>query len=382
MHKHDDIPVYFGMALERPFASVLNSRQTKMPKGDEQWIRRTIDAVRHLIDRNVTILTSLGMHTWNILAWSANFYGGKQIIILPLFPDDDPEDIVQDVLEDFALDASRVGFAFYRTDSTPTRPKGALIERDRQIIRLSDEIVPISIRPNGNLEREIANSAQSWAKVSDAFRVDYTKPKRYNPLSGCDIEAVRAKFSGRWELLTHWTHSFPEPWPRETSADFYKAIALSGTEYPRSAMKTLERILSSGKIFGTKARFRNDFPNVSFTSLDPANAVKLMKWDSRSGRWSMEPYGIAIDIETARDIGVRKVIYGDETLFERLSDDDRLFFQPHGKKGDWSRELEWRHIGDFQISEIPREKILAIVPTECQAESIREKFGLDAVSLI
>jgi len=96
----------------------------------------------------------------------------------------------------------------------------------------------------------------------------------------------------------------------------------------------------------------------------------------------MEPYGIAIDIETARDIGVRKVIYGDETLFERLSDDDRLFFQPHGKKGDWSRELEWRHIGDFQISEIPREKILAIVPTECQAESIREKFGLDAVSLI
>ena len=43
--QNKNLPFYFGPPLERPFAAVLNSRQSKTPRGAERWIENTVAAV-------------------------------------------------------------------------------------------------------------------------------------------------------------------------------------------------------------------------------------------------------------------------------------------------------------------------------------------------
>ena len=69
--------------------------------------------------------------------------------------------------------------------------------------------------------------------------------------------------------------------------------------------------------------------------------------------------------------------YGDDRLWESLSDVDRPFFQRAETRHqatdhviDWRREQEWRHIGDVDLSKLPRDAALVFVPTDDEARQL------------
>ncbi len=373
--QNKNLPFYFGPPLKRPFAAVLNSRQSKTPRGAERWVANTVAAVEYLAGNGITILSSLGTHPWNFLVWAVGHVGGNQIVVHPLYREDDPEAVVERIVADFDLESERTGFVLFETDYPINRPKLAWRDRDRAIFEMADMLFPVSVRPGGNFFNDIQRHTNPGTEIVRDFSCDYSPAKRRG-IKPLERDGIESEFSAeKWNYITHWTHTFNGPFPGENSAKYYNAVANSGEAYCRTAFDSLQKILSDGQIqaSGTHARKKTTF--VSFTELPPTEAIKLMRWHRRDMRFTFEPYGVAIDKKIALEIGIRPVIYGQPADIERLPESDRPYFQPNGKKGDWTAEKEWRFIGNLDLSFIPDESMLVIVRKSTEAGRIRRDFN-------
>jgi hypothetical protein len=97
-----------------------------------------------------------------------------------------------------------------------------------------------------------------------------------------------------------------------------------------------------------------------------------MRWRARFVRWNFEPYGVAIDIDYARSVGIRPVVYGTVRAYARLPERDRPFFQNVGEKGgDWTPENEWRFHGSLSLAAIPSNKLRIIVRRESEIDAVQ-----------
>jgi len=375
------LPNYYGPPLGRPFVLVLNSRQTKTPQGSEDWVKATIDAARYLAIRGETALTSIGTHPWNLTLWAISEAGGNQIIIHPFYENDDPEIIVDNLTLDYNLDPGKTGFVLYPTKASPGKPKETWRERDAIIIKMADEIMPISIRPGGNLASDIQSAKSAGKRISEDFHCHYS-PKRRDRFVALDSDEIAFNFhSKKWDYVTHWTRTFNGPWPDETSADYYRAVAGSGDLYARSALHSLSRIISDNRIFAGDVFNRPGDRFASFTGLPPGKAVGLMKWHRRKVRYTFEPYGIAIRREAAEAYSIRKVIYGNPEIYNRLHESDKPYFQPIGGKGYWQGEDEWRYIGDINLTEFDPCDLLVIVRSKKDATELPHLNRIEVVAL-
>ncbi len=374
------LPDYYGPALERPFALILNSRQNKMPRGSEPWVRNTNCAAWSIAKSGATALTSLGMHPWNLAVWAISAAGGSQIIVLPKYPKDDYETIVDNTILDYGLNPKKTGFILFPTDTPSTRSKATWRERDKLIIEMANKLYPVSIRGGGNMTTHIETAKDKGKSIIDDFLCGHA-PSKPVQIPKFDIKALSSKFSeDKWDYLTHWTRSFIEPWPDETSADYYSAVAKSGDDYARSALASLVRIVDEKRIFAGDKHARRGVRFVSLTELPPSEAVQLMKWQSRQMRYTFEPYGVAIKKDAARAFGVRKVIYGESRSYKHLPENDKPYFQPIGKS-DWRRESEWRHLGDITLRDFDREDLIFIVAKNEDKKCLPSIGGFRVVSL-
>ena len=373
-------PVYFGAPLARPFASILNSRQSRMPCGSDSWVINTIAAVKDVVARGFTVLTSIEMNTWELVIWAVNELGGKQIIVYPFYSGTEPKAFVDRITRDFELDLKRTGFLFFETDKPTSRPKLAWPDRDALILRESEFVYPISVRNNGNISA-LLRDYKSAKKVNRDYVVNYQKKRGIEVLIP-NKEEVERRFSGeKWNYLTHWTRTFYGPWPGETSRDYYSAIVNSEGDYPRSGFESLINIIRNMKIAGSGWHIREGMAAVSFTSLSLPGATELMKYRSRWGRYTFEPYGIAIDKEAAEHCGIRPVIYGDSKLYDSLDDKDRPYFQSSGTRGDWKAEREYRFIGDLDLRSLPERSMRMIVPGQDECEKVSAITDIEAIVL-
>ncbi len=327
------------------YASILNSRQSKFPCGDDGWVKNTVSAVRDAINRDFTILSSVGMNTYELVLWAANHFGGRQLIVYPLSARESEDDARMRAVQDFRLDEDRVDFKFIPFEGG----RRNWLTRDREIVHMSYRAYLISLREKSTFFELLKTSD---AEVVLDYRTVYARRRvpRYR-LNFDEIEQMYP--SSHWAYLTHWTRSHSGPWRGESKADYYLALYESGSENPRSARKTLQRIKMSGVILASSDMVRGDVPVVSFTELAPADAMRLMVWRTGLGRYNFEPFGVAVKKDVAIRSGVRPVEYGDEKKYKSLSDEERVFFQPLGAKNRWHREVEWRHIGDFKLSTLP-----------------------------
>ena len=349
-----------------PYATILNSRQTKTPVGDDPWVIATLAAIQDAANRGYTIVSSLGLNTWELVTWAAGQCGGRTLVYVP-YPYEKnidcktdtgglgPESLSAIILYEFDLNPSRTEFHFQAPPSRPGTKKTFWPDRDRTIIGLADILYPVSMRPGGNLESLIAGTAAN-KEIRDKFRVTYQKGRRPAILPSAAGHSCLTFPDTQWEYITHWTRAANGKWPGETAAQYYHDVAHSGGLYARSALFTLKRILDEHVLRATHRNIRGGFPVVSFTSLKPPEAIKLMRWRKRYVRWSFEPYGIAIKKEVAQSC--RPVIYGVPADYNRLNESDRPFFQNIGTRGgDWMPENEWRHLGDLDLSTIPQEAV-------------------------
>ncbi len=359
-------------------ALILNSRQTKQPIGADPWVRNTVAAVEHAIQSEFTILTSVGMNTYELVLYLASRSGARMIVLLP--PASVSDNVTAaEIIRDFHLDPRRCSFVPI-TDAGK-RPKDWWIERDSIAIRAADIILPVSVNPDGTLARLIRLHKKAEAAVDESFSSPYDLHRRgtYLPIDPSTISPIDGK---TWNSLTHWTRSLSGPWPDETKYDFYRSVAESDEVYSHSALATLENILRSGVLCGSAQKIRGEFKVVPFTDLSPCEAVKLMRWRARFVRWNFEPYGIAVDRDCARSIGIRPVIYARPADHANLPDEDKPYFQNMGERGgDWKPEREWRYHGDVRLSAIPASKMKIIVRRPSEIDQIQHLTSSEVISL-
>lgn len=351
---HQAISMHDGSSRFRGFRSIAiaNSTHGKYPTGADSWIQHTRDIIFSLAGEKVVLLTSTGSLNWELQCYLAARAGVAQIIILPatrthfhhrMIECADQLGVDPDLTEFLPLEAARENLRNYGE------------ERDRFILEMADRIIPVSVRPNGRLE-SLLRVIQPHGKIDASMQIHWAGSPGL-PVKLPDAEAVRNIVDPILEgWLIHWTRASQGPWPGEKKCDFFRDLLESRSEYPRSAQKTFQRILSEKKIRASSWRIRNNQPVVAFSALPPSQALRLMRWRPRYVRFSFEPFGIAVEPKTASASGIRKVIYL-ESPDPPPEGIPAYLFQGRGKKGDWPIEQEHRHPGDFDLSGLNRNEI-------------------------
>lgn len=359
---------YYGpeSLLTNPRAAVLNSRQSKYPVGADPWIQATQNAVADACGRGMTIVTSTGMNTWELVLALASSHGAEVLVVLPNTPRDTQQAIAE-ILRQYKLDAARTGFLFPDTAGMQTR-KAAWPERDLAVAETADLLLPVSIRKGGSLDKLIGKYRH---KVRDSFAVPHRTPRRPRPRYD-QLDGNPALI--QMDLLAHFTRSTASPWPDETAFDYYHAVVSSGTTYCRSACAALLHILRTGIIFGSSRHIREGHRVVAFTALSPDNYGVLFRYRPRLVNPGFEPYGIGITRKKAADLGLRPVLYGTPEAYATLADDDKPFFQNVGRHdGQWRAEHEWRCPGDLHLDRVAPNFLRVLISTE-EESAVIEKY--------
>jgi hypothetical protein len=364
----------------RPKAVILNSRQGRRPSGNDPWIVNTAKAVSAASSHGGTILTSVGISSWELPLFFAARDKSSQKIFIPWERGEAISSRKKFCTEQFCLVEKKVEWHVIESGESANAPRNFQLRRDRMILNEADIVYPVSIRPGGNMERLLLDISKQKI-VEDSFRMPYQAVPRHIKF---EIEPQRVNRDTDTLLdnyLIHWTRSSHTPWPGERWYDYYEAVVKSRGTYPRSGLDTLCRILEERKIRASFRHQRKRFPAVAFSALKPSEAAGLMQWRARFQEMTFEPYGIAVEREAAAEAGIRKVFYGHSDMYQYLEDEYRPYFQSIGARGFWMPEKEYRHIGDFDLKKIPGSKITVIVWCEEEKERMSDIFGGTVLSL-
>ncbi len=343
--------------LDDKLAVVLNSSQSKTPCGNDSWVIQTTRAITQLTSLGYTMVTSTGLSTWELAVYLVNSREGNQVIVSPASDDLSSEEIFAGVVEDFGLNPDRTAMIFTELETDSRSPKDNWLLRDQAAITLAQKVVPVSIRQGGRLHSLLEDPSFA-SKCNNDFKIELEKPvagpKHY--------ELNSIKSFENWNYITHWTKTCHGPWPGEPRSSYYSRLVSSGNEFPNQAANTLMNIISEKKLRASANWMREGRSAIGFTESAPAQALSLMRWRPKRVNWNFEPYGLAIDKKTAKALGIRPAIYGDQQKYETLADEDKPYFQFQGGVDvDWSLECEWRHLGDLNLGDIPEDKIRYLV---------------------
>lgn len=363
------------------FTVILNSRQHLRPTGNDPWVEETVRAIDSLDKDNDTLLTSVGQNSWELTLFLAVKYGIKRVVYLPLTLDGDPHQITEYHREQYRLDAEQTDYRFIDAATGHRGRLNYMKQRDLIILEKAGRLIPVAVQPGGNMDEYLNATRNTGKEIDRRFATDYRRErppvKTEYPLFGFDGDADTALRNH----LVHWTRAANGPWPQETRFEYYDSILNSADRYSHEVLLTLINILKSKTIYASSRHMPRDVRAVSFSALRPSRAVSLMRWRARYREMTFEPYGIAIDIDYARSLGIREVIYGYKAKSRHLAAAERPFFQSNGRDNNWPREREYRHLNDLGLDSIPRDKIKVIVRRPEEKSQIAELFDGPVVSL-
>jgi len=360
-------------------AVILNSRQSKTPFGDDPWIVNSIKAVKHAAEKKYILITSTEMNTWELICWACGNINGYQIIICPVMPEEKIERVITNITNDFGLDQNKTGWLFFEVSKAKSK-KANWPVRDRLAVDIADIIIPVSIRPYGNLKKLVDKYKEKRKKIiAEDFQTEYVSKKRYPGNMPEDVSENLKNMT--WDYITHWTRTCYGRLPGETRGMFYLKLLSSNDYYPNRALETLKNIIIERRIRGSSTHQRDGNNVVAFSSLHPKDILSLMSWRKRYVRWNFEPYGIAIGREAAVKAGIQPVFYGKPALYKKLSDKDKPYFQSEGENGsNWREEHEWRFLGDLNLTEINPSNIKIIVVKPDEIENIKRTTEFEIIS--
>ncbi len=349
--------------LTRPTATVLNSRQGKYPVGEEPWVQNTVKAVEYCARQGWTVLTGIGMKTWELVLWAAAESMAEVVVLVGVSPKLSEYQVQTDVRElfhNFHIDESNALAIPYKE----TRQKKSLwLQRDTWILDNSKVLLPVSVRCGGFMDTRLSDKEFS-GKMDNRFRVDYN-PRKLDFTASFDFQAIQKLPDDGKTWAIHWTRTSQGPWPGETPSDYYTALVEGGDTYPRTAEETLKRILAEKKIRGTCWRMPMKKAMVSLSILEPSYMHARMKWSQRYVRPTFEPFGIGIECSALQNAGGKPVVYGASEELKGLSIEDRLFFQTvHDQGENWAEEKEWRVLGDLDLTTFSEDQVVVYVPAE------------------
>jgi len=340
-------------------ALVLNSAQSKYPIGNDPWIRAPENAVAALSRMpGIRLYISSDPLPWSLVAFLAGRWGIPVLFAVRSRDCAEGRRMFEDALADFGLQKRLVAPLFTGWKASPESKK-SWPQRDRILIASADAVYPVSIRPGGRLDALI--DGMDGSRVRDDYRISYTRNRRRIDMNFTD-KCMAALPKGEW--LLHWTRTRHGLWPGETQREFWSDVLAEPDRYVRTAADSLARILRERTIRGSGRHLPHGRTAVGFTSLSPAEALKLMRWRKRYAEFSYEPYGIAVRKKAAVQAGCLPVAYGCN------AGTDPLFVHAPGPENMWSGECEWRLEGNCSLGRFHDEDMLAIVPDTTSAGRI------------
>lgn len=328
------------------------------------WVRKIREAVSWLTVEGYGLNASVGQQTWELATFLAARYRIPLKLFLPLSPGANLVTQISSLTHEFNLDSSLVEFIPLYADGKTSR-----ILRDSQMIASADLLIPISVRPGGAMEKLKTGTSQ---EIVEDFETPY-EAKSQSLVVRIDERKLNPELlTFDEDLLIHWTRSTNRQWPGEKLCDFYGDICSSHV-WPRSACRSLGRIMEEVRIRASARHMPRKTPCVSFTALSPIASLRLMKWRSRYREMSFEPYGVGVARSTLKKLGGREVIYTDQ-----LPDDETVWYhQSIGAITDWRTESEYRIKDDLRLAEIG--DITLFCRKQSEAERLRECYGVRAL---
>ena len=242
---------------------------------------------------------------------------------------------------------------------------GRSLSRDAVLIALADRVDAFYVRRGGTVERCLRDRIEQWQDAST--RVAVGAGPRCAAASLIDRGAIGwyladaedededeeplrvdltrhdawTRTDGQW--LVHCTRGRVDAWPGETQRQFRDGMLLAGGYTAnRGPLQALIRIVRSGRLVAAAQTTRRSHPVVCFSAVPLVELMQRRCFRAHLGRWDYEPYGVAIRLDAARNMGIQPVIYGDPKERDMLARRDRYRFHPVGKTYDWRSEREWR----------------------------------------
>lgn len=358
----DSAPVVLCGSLELlkfPRLALLNSRQSPRLERTQSWISKTLEVLHTLDPRETVLISSLGTPAWDFLTWAGGRCGFPLILVFPAGSAQSFNVVRTKTTLDFGLDPAKVlAIRPVRLGSKKPSAEDGLL-RDRWVAALADRLIPVALRPGGNLDRLLQHSQLPPSGVERSFQVTPEPPPPVKkPLTRYTILLPEGYEAGKY--LIHWTHSCVGPYPGEARSDYFDRV-LKGESGGEGGRETLERILKEGVIRASTRLVRGNYPVVPFTERPPEDLPKLIRWRSGLRRWTFEPYGIALAKSRLMELGARPVIYAEAAHFHQLPETDRPFFQVEKSAGcDWTLEREWRVQGDVGLDSFTAEEMVVL----------------------
>jgi hypothetical protein len=345
---------------------VLNSAQSRYPRGCDPWVRATVAAFDRLAGTSAIAVVSSSPLMWDFAAFLAAGRGMRLRFFVPDFDRGAAERKYRQALTDLTIAHDRAEPVFLESSRAITKADVWRL-RDINALHGADVIYPVAITPEGRLETLLRTETLN-GEIRDTFRIAPSNTKQRMPRYDFANAPVHALPKGNW--LVHWTRSSPGHWSGETAATFFRDMLASPEQYVRSARDTLMKILAERVIRASSWKIPGAVPVVSLTENTPETALTLMKWRKRFVRYTYEPYGIAIRLEALESSGARAVTYA---VSAPGPDAGMWWYQSPGAVADWTREREWRHPGDIRLDAIDSRDWFPIVPGRSDTEYIEEK---------
>jgi len=220
-------------------------------------------------------------------------------------------------------------------------------ERDRVVLGSAQIIFPIWCRSAGMMNRILATLPNS--KIYRSFEikfVSHTKHKVDLPQNMSD-ECLDLPENYLW----HWTRKSQKLWPNESPEQFTNDL-LDSTRDPRSALATLQRILSMKTILANSSAIGGSVPVVCFTENHPRSMNNHFYWRTGRHRMNFEPYAIGFPKDLIIQHGGVALQYGGKATWESMEKSDR-----------WISEREWRVRDNFFFEELTESMIIIVKTT-------------------
>jgi hypothetical protein len=354
-------------------AAILLSRQALRPCLVDEWVKQVRNAVEWAHSENLTLLSSAGAPTWEIVTAAASLGGvGLELYVPAVDSDQFAKEVVRLQVE---FDLNNGAVLFHPLIAPEGSGESLEHYRDEQIVSAADVLLPVSIRPGGSIERMLEQARRNGITIDDRFMIEYDKCSRR---IGYTVDASELSDEIKRlnnEYVTHWTRGFNGSWPGESLIDYYGAL-LNSTMYPRNAYDTLRNILIGRTIHASSRNMPGEIATVSFTGLRQTQMVDLIRYRARRREMSFEPYGVCIHKSAAERLGIRPVSYESDRGASRKRD---WLCQSEGRITDWRQEDEYRCLGNFNLSFVQNSDMVAVCRFKEEAERLQDESGITTI---
>jgi hypothetical protein len=354
------------------------SRQPLRPCGADAWVKQTRNAVLWVQANSLTLRSSVGMQTWELITALASSQKVPLALLIPAATEKEYWQTKREVIKQFDLNEEATAFRALLPDEGEEYGKHKFMqERDRLIAINSDVLIPLSLRPDGQMSRLLDEARGQGKPIIGSWKTPYESREDALGYSIDESQLTDEIKSFGDEYLVHWTRGLNGPWPTERAIDYYLAVARSQS-HPRDGLDSLRNIIRRRRIMASSRNMPDRTPTVSFSALPPKELTPLIRWRARRRQMSFEPYGIGIEREHGNTLGIQPVRYyrRDE---DRPSDLPAWLTQSGGVKTDWRQEKEHRYRGDLDFYDVPKKKLICFCRTRREAGRLQDSSGIRTV---